>query len=70
VRIPEELSVVGFDNFPGTAPAPVPLTTMAQNAYERGLLLGAWLTHPDVRKTTTILGTDLVIRESTGLAPE
>lgn len=69
ISVPDQLSVIGFDNFPGTAPAPVPLTTISQNAYERGLLLGAWLTHPEAQSDSRILGTDLLIRKSTGMPP-
>jgi DNA-binding LacI/PurR family transcriptional regulator len=70
IAIPDQLSIIGFDNFPGTPPAPVPLTTISQNAYERGLLLGAWLIRPPERPQAHILGTDLIVRDSTGLAPE
>lgn len=69
IRVPDQLSVIGFDNFPGTSPARVPLTTISQNAYERGLLLGTWLTHPEAQSEARILGTDLIIRESTGVPP-
>ncbi len=69
IDVPRELSVVGFDALPGAVPAPVPLTTISQNIYERGLLLGAWLVRAPDAGARRIFSTDLVLRDSTAEAP-
>ena len=64
VRIPQDLSVVGFDDASSVARAPVPLTTVRQprDAMVRAaldLLLSD-------RNETVVLAPELVVRESTG----
>ncbi|MEM8531408.1 MAG: GntR family transcriptional regulator [Chloroflexota bacterium] len=69
VRIPEDLSLIGFDNLPLTQHLPVPLTTVAQPRYEIGQQAAAMLIE-QLRGTATskrrvMLPTQLVIRDST-----
>ena len=72
VRVPEELSVVGFDDGPVAAHATPPLTTVAQPHEEKGRLAAQWLLE-DVERGSVpargreeILPTELVVRETTG----
>jgi LacI family transcriptional regulator len=67
LRVPYELSVVGFDDLPMARWAWPPLTTMRQPLFEMAasatrLLLGD---SPDARVE---LSTSLVVRESTAAA--
>jgi DNA-binding LacI/PurR family transcriptional regulator len=71
VVVPEDLSVVGFDDSPAAVLASPPLTTVAQPHGEKGRLAAEWLVaaiesgaelSPDRR---AILPTELVVREST-----
>jgi DNA-binding LacI/PurR family transcriptional regulator len=72
LSVPEELSVVGFDDSPAAAFARPPLTTVAQPHEEKGRLAAEWLLEaiagagPRLRRRKAILPTELVIRESTG----
>ena len=66
--VPEEVSVVGFDDIPAAATARVPLTTVAQPAYELGygaadLLLGR-LEDPRRPPQGRVLHCELRVRES------
>ncbi len=69
VRIPEDLSVVGFDDLPFTKWAGPPMTTMRQPLVRMGataarmiLALGNGETLPEQR---VVLSTELVLRQST-----
>lgn len=65
IRVPEEVSVVGFDDVPAAAPAG--LTTMAQPLVEKGRA-AARLLLQGIRggqRSTVILPTELVVRSST-----
>jgi DNA-binding LacI/PurR family transcriptional regulator len=65
IRVPEEVSVVGFDDVPAAAPAG--LTTMAQPLVEKGRA-AARLLLQGIRggeRSTLILPTELVVRSST-----
>ena len=71
LRIPEDVSIVGFDNVDEADAFPTPLTTVAQDwdhlgriAFEvaLGMIDGA-------EPSTTSIPTRLVVRESTGPAP-
>jgi DNA-binding LacI/PurR family transcriptional regulator len=72
LAVPEELSVVGFDDSPAAALATPALTTVSQPHEEKGRVAAGWLLEaiergeplPDDRRL--ILPTELVIRESTG----
>jgi LacI family transcriptional regulator len=70
LRVPEQLSVVGFDNIPESALCTPPLTTVEQPIRQMGqeavdmlirLIAGADVESPHVR-----LATRLVVRQSTG----
>ena len=70
LRVPEDLSVAGFDDIPEAARSDPPLTTVRQPLREKGtiaarLLLDGWEGPPP----TKILPTELVVRDSTGPAP-
>ena len=70
VSVPEDLSIVGFDDGPAAEHATPPLTTVAQPHEEKGSLASRWLMDqieggapPD--EPRAILPTELVIRDST-----
>jgi GntR family transcriptional regulator, arabinose operon transcriptional repressor len=69
-KIPEDLSVVGFDDFPAASHLNPPLTVVRQPIYEMGketasLLLNAIENSNDSNsKQTKILPTELLIRDS------
>jgi DNA-binding LacI/PurR family transcriptional regulator len=72
ITVPEELSLVGFDDSPAAALASPPLTTVAQPHEEKGRLAAEWLieaiesgTVSRERHRRAILRTELVIRETT-----
>ena len=72
VSVPDELSVVGFDDSPVARQASPPLTTVAQPHEEKGRLAAQFLVEelerggaPRSRSRNTILPTELVVREST-----
>ena len=76
VAVPEELSVVGFDDSPVALHATPPLTTVAQPHEEKGRLAAQWLMEevergqrPADGRRRAILPTELVVRESTAPAP-
>jgi DNA-binding LacI/PurR family transcriptional regulator len=76
VTVPEELSVVGFDDSPVALHATPPLTTVAQPHEEKGRLAARWLMEevergqrPAEGRRRAILPTELVVRESTAPAP-
>ncbi len=69
LRVPEDLSVVGFDNIPESALASPPLTTVSQPIHQMGrcaieLLINLIREQP-VEATHVTLATSLVVREST-----
>jgi DNA-binding LacI/PurR family transcriptional regulator len=72
ITVPDELSLVGFDDSPAAALASPPLTTVAQPHEEKGRLAAEWLieaiesgTVSRERHRRAILPTQLVIRETT-----
>jgi DNA-binding LacI/PurR family transcriptional regulator len=68
-RVPEDLSVVGFDDVPLAAFFEPPLTTVHLPAYELGHAAGVALLDRIIEPTVpsrTLLPTELVIRASTG----
>jgi DNA-binding LacI/PurR family transcriptional regulator len=75
VAVPEELSVVGFDDSPAAALATPSLTTIAQPHEEKGRLAAEWLLQeiaerrPRRRRRKAILETQLVVRGSSGPPP-
>jgi DNA-binding LacI/PurR family transcriptional regulator len=75
IRVPEQLSVVGFDDGPTAEHAVPPLTTVAQPQEEKGRLAAQWLIEdlergrPPRSRRRELLPTELVIRESTAPPP-
>ncbi len=73
LRVPEDLSVVGFDNVPEAANAVPALTTVAQPLHQMGaeavrLLLG--LLAGGTSEDHLLLPATLVVRASTAPPPE
>jgi DNA-binding LacI/PurR family transcriptional regulator len=71
LRVPDDLTVVGFDDIPLASAAEVALTTIRQPLAERGelageLLLAALSRRASFPSHTHILPTELVIRASSG----
>lgn len=68
VRIPEDLSVIGFDDIPMSAKLNPPLTTIRQDRIELGkcgfFTLQSLISHVSISRT--LLRPQLVLRESTG----
>ena len=72
IRIPDEVAVVGFDDFDWAISLNPPLTTIAQSSYDIGVnaasLLLARIGDPDLPKRTVVLNTELKVRASCGAA--
>ncbi len=71
LRVPQDLSVAGFDDSPGAATAQPPLTTVRQPLLDKGLvacrmILEGW---PQGHPPSVLLPTELIVRASTGPAP-
>jgi DNA-binding LacI/PurR family transcriptional regulator len=66
--VPEDLSVVGFDDVPGAASSQPPLTTIRQPLLEKGEIVGRLLTSGPTEHAA-ILPVELVVRGSTGPPP-
>lgn len=71
IAVPEELSVVGFDDVPAAAAQVPPLTTVRQPLFEKGLLAGRMLLDPGTTdgRRDELLPVELVVRGSTAGAP-
>ncbi|WP_349899638.1 LacI family DNA-binding transcriptional regulator [Parafrigoribacterium soli] len=72
LRVPQDLSVIGFDDIPEAARSTPPLTTVAQPLHELGAqALGMLIRRLDGQEVPrhVQLPTELVIRSSTGPAP-
>jgi DNA-binding LacI/PurR family transcriptional regulator len=68
ISVPQDVSVVGFDNIPAAASADPPLTTVHQDHAEKGRLAGRMLVaqlHEEGSPGTGLLATRLVVRGST-----
>ncbi len=72
MRVPEEVAVVGFDDFPPAAQSVPPLTTVRQPTERTGRMAVELLTdiieRPSESCQRVILPTELVVRQSCGLA--
>ncbi len=68
MRVPQDISIVGFDDIQFAEYCDPPLTTVSQPRYEIGrqamLMLLELLKGKDVRAGSRLLDTQLVIRES------
>jgi DNA-binding LacI/PurR family transcriptional regulator len=68
ISVPEDVSVVGFDDIPAAASADPPLTTIHQDHAEKGVLAGRMLVsrlRKEETPSTGPLATRLVVRGST-----
>jgi DNA-binding LacI/PurR family transcriptional regulator len=65
LRVPQDLSVVGFDDIADAAASDPPLTTVAQPAVEKGRVAARLVFEPDPPRTE-VLPVKLVVRGTTG----
>ena len=65
LAVPEELSIIGFDDTPVAADAHPPLSTVAQPHREKGETAARMLLDPDAQPSRADLPTHLVVRDST-----
>jgi DNA-binding LacI/PurR family transcriptional regulator len=66
--VPEDLSIVGFDDVPGAAWSRPGLTTVRQPLFEKGEVAGRLLTEHAAPRDV-ILPVELVVRGSTAAPP-
>lgn len=73
IKVPDAVSVIGFDDMPLASYFDPPLTTIKQDTYlmgsEAAQLLIRLIEHPDREKTSIYLPGELVIRHSTATIP-
>jgi DNA-binding LacI/PurR family transcriptional regulator len=69
IAVPEELSVVGFDDTPSAALARPALTTVHQPHHDKGVAAAEWLLDPAGRPANQLLPVELVVRASTAPPP-
>lgn len=71
IKIPADLSIIGFDDFESSKYAKVPLTTVQQHfdtlGYEAAKLLLEVLTKTQLEAKKVLLPTNLIIRDSTAV---
>lgn len=69
LRIPEDIGILSFDNFPIADLADPPLTTVDIDVFELGVqaanLLFKLIDNPDAREQQSLIGTRIEAREST-----
>jgi len=69
LRVPEDISIIGFDDIPTASLVTPTLTTLAQPKYEMGVeamnLLIRMMEKKGASKSKIVLDTQLVVREST-----
>lgn len=72
-RVPQDISVIGFNNEPGSESFNPPLTTIGSHAYDIGVQAGKvileGLESNPYPKSVREFSLDLIIRKSTGPAP-
>jgi DNA-binding LacI/PurR family transcriptional regulator len=68
IGVPDQLSVVGFDDTPAAGQARPALTTIWQPHREKGEIAARMLLEPDDAGAERMLPTELVVRASTGPA--
>ena len=68
IKVPEDISVIGFDDNPAGLFGPVGLTTIKQPLFTMGELaakvINEIMTGKQSEKVHKILGPDLIVRES------
>ncbi len=68
IAVPDDMSIVGFDNIDFSDMLAVPLTTVNQPAYEIGRAAARQalfeIDHPDAKKTTITFEPQLIVRNS------
>jgi DNA-binding LacI/PurR family transcriptional regulator len=68
-RVPDDISVIGYDNFEGASYQYPPLTTITNNSAILGRMTAEYLfelmQNPDTPRQQRVLIPDLIIREST-----
>ena len=73
LRVPDHVSVVGFDNIPMANYLMPRLTTVTKDAYTAGKnafeMLQARMQTPDLPRQVIHIPAKLIVRESTGPAP-
>lgn len=70
LKVPEDISVVGFDDIPGSEYADPPLTTIKQPAFQKGVEATKMLIdliEDEIEPKSKILELELIIRKSTGI---
>jgi LacI family transcriptional regulator len=71
LRVPEDISVIGFDDLPLTAELRPALSTMHYPGYAMGTeaaeLILAQIDNPEISKRRVLLSSELVVRQSAGL---
>lgn len=69
IRVPEDLSVIGFDNIETSRMTYPPITTIAQPGFQMGQqacsILVEKIGNPDLPRRHILLNTELIIRSST-----
>jgi DNA-binding LacI/PurR family transcriptional regulator len=70
IAVPRDLSVVGWDDVVEAVSAEPPLTTVAQPIKEKGRIAARIVLNPPPRPRHEILPVRLVVRASTGPAPD
>ena len=73
IKIPEEISVIGFNDIPSASLERIALTTMRQSTAEMGFqaveLLHKKISHPESGNEYVILDSQLIVRRTTGVLP-